>query len=278
MQRQEAELGQPPLVYEDVSERGVSYGTLQLEDCHLAHRLFLRAQAGNQFGDIHAIHASSTIAEGGRIGSKNTEIAGASQLPGSARHSVLNFQEDGEICSVQQATTRSPRHPFAVATTALDAKVAASAHVKRVVGVLGRRVAGWRLPRLSRHAARMSKDVDAAGEQHLAAPVLAASLPRLSLFPACCHRCIALHFEPVVRPLCVPVTVPSLATASLLPPTAYRQPRLPQHACRPPQPHTGLPPCTSRRTSLVVPPFTPEETRRAQPTGPPWQIPPTRPP
>jgi hypothetical protein len=88
MQRQEAELGESPLVYEDVGERGVAYGTLQLEDCHLAHRLFLRAQAGNQFGDIHAIHAYSTIVERRRIWGRNTGIAGASQLPSSARHSM----------------------------------------------------------------------------------------------------------------------------------------------------------------------------------------------
>jgi hypothetical protein len=88
-----------------------------------------------------------------------------------------------------------PRHPFAVATTALDAKVAASAHVKRVVGcALGCRVTGrwlapggWRLasPRPSRHAARMGKDVDAAGESntsrlrcslHLSATVTLSSL------------------------------------------------------------------------------------------------------
>jgi hypothetical protein len=67
MQGQEAKLGQSPLVYEDVGERGVPYGTLQLKDCHLAHRLFLRAQAGDQFGNIYTVHASSTVAGRGRI-------------------------------------------------------------------------------------------------------------------------------------------------------------------------------------------------------------------
>lgn len=58
MQCQESQLGKPSLVYEDICERGVPYGTLQLEHGHLSHRLLIRAQSRDQFGDIDAVHAA----------------------------------------------------------------------------------------------------------------------------------------------------------------------------------------------------------------------------
>jgi hypothetical protein len=63
MQRQESEFGQPPFVNEDICERRIANGILQLEDGHLPHRLLLRAESRDQFGDIYAIHGSS-VCEG----------------------------------------------------------------------------------------------------------------------------------------------------------------------------------------------------------------------
>lgn len=101
MQCQIAQLGQSPLVYEDVRERGVSYRVLQLKDCHLAHRFLLRAQSGDQFGDIYAVHSANNIVEYAKVWGKYAELVSASQSPSVACHriQILYKQQDiGVYC------------------------------------------------------------------------------------------------------------------------------------------------------------------------------------
>ena len=68
MQGEESELGQPSFVYEDIGERRVANGALELEDCHFPCRLVLCAESRNQFGDIHAVHGSRRAAEASKNG------------------------------------------------------------------------------------------------------------------------------------------------------------------------------------------------------------------
>jgi hypothetical protein len=97
MQCQIAQLGQSTLVYEDVRKRRVVYGILQLEDCHLAHRFLLRAQSGDQIGDIHAVHIANNIVEYAKIWEAYAAIVGASRSPSVACHGIRILSKQQEI-------------------------------------------------------------------------------------------------------------------------------------------------------------------------------------
>jgi hypothetical protein len=88
VQCQESQLGQPAFVDEDIGKRRVADGILQLEDSHLAHRLLLRAEAGDEFRDIDAVHVSSCERAGGITvwGSSIAEMAMSCQSSRDGKH------------------------------------------------------------------------------------------------------------------------------------------------------------------------------------------------